>query len=108
MTVNNEIYFGIDPATGLGVNLNFAQPTRRTGAELQANWRIFAPLVIRASAGYVSAQFAGSSGYLPLVPRVTAKRGNPVVAARLVAMVVLGALCGQALRWQRLHQHAVP
>jgi iron complex outermembrane receptor protein len=72
MTINNEIYFGIDPKTGLGVNLNFAQPTRRVGTELQANWRVRQPLVVRASVGYVSAQFAGTSAYLPLVPRITA------------------------------------
>jgi len=72
MNVENEIFFGIDPRTGLGVNFNLPEPTRRTGAEVEARWRVSESVVLRASAGYVSAKLAGSGAEVPLVPKVTA------------------------------------
>ena len=72
MKVNDEINFGIDPQTGLSVNRNFDQPTRRTGAELEARWRLHKAVVVRGNVGYVSAKFADTGAYIPLVPRTTA------------------------------------
>ncbi|MEO8627356.1 MAG: TonB-dependent receptor [Betaproteobacteria bacterium] len=72
MKINDEIYFGLDPQTGTAVNRNFDQPTRRVGGELEARWRALTTLSVRASVGYVAAQFEGSDAYVPLVPRTTA------------------------------------
>ena len=72
MTVNDEIYFGLDPRTGSGVNRNLENPTRRTGGELEARWRPFQSLALRANLGYVAAKFEGTGADIPLVPRVTA------------------------------------
>ena len=72
MTIDDEINFGIDPLTGLTVNRNFDQPTRRVGAELEVRWRLLKSLVVRGNLGYVSAKFAETGTHVPLVPRVTA------------------------------------
>ena len=72
MTMNNEIYYGIDPTTGLGVNRNFDSPTRRVGVELEARWRALPTIALRTSLGYLVPTISGSYADIPLVPRSTA------------------------------------
>jgi len=72
MRINNEIYYGIDPATGLGVNRNFDSPTRRVGVELEARWRASPTVALRTSLGYLVPTISGSYADIPLVPRSTA------------------------------------
>lgn len=72
MRIENEILFGRDPTTGLAVNRNAGSPTRRTGLELEARWRLHPALTLRGSLGLVNARFDGTDAAIPLVPRTTA------------------------------------
>lgn len=72
MTIDDEIFYGRDPSTGLIVNRNSDLPTRRTGTELELRWRAHPTLTLRGSLGYVIARFEGPETYVPLVPRTTA------------------------------------
>ncbi len=72
MRIDDEIYFGQDPRTGLGVNRNFDRATERIGGELEARWLPLQSLAVRANVGYVSARFAGVGAHVPLVPNWTA------------------------------------
>lgn len=71
MRNRDEIHYGIDPLSGLSVNRNYDQPTRRTGAELEARWQVTPRLQLRANLGHVVAKFSGSGASIPLVPRQT-------------------------------------
>lgn len=72
MRIDDEIYFGLDPRTGFGVNRNFDEPTERIGGELEARWRATDAISLRANLGYVSARFLGTGANVPLVPQVNA------------------------------------
>jgi outer membrane receptor protein involved in Fe transport len=72
MRVRDEIMFAIDPATGLGLNLNLDSPTRRTGFELEARLRARKTVALRTSVGYVDARIVNTGTMVPLVPRTTA------------------------------------
>lgn len=53
-------------------NLNYAEPTRRIGAEAELRWKVLSRLAVRASTGWVQARFVGGDGEVPLVPAWTA------------------------------------
>ncbi len=72
MDVDDEIYFGRDPVTGIGLNRNYERPTHRTGAEAELRWRISGATSLRANAAYVLPRFGGVDADIPLVPRFTA------------------------------------
>ncbi|MBX9632646.1 MAG: TonB-dependent receptor [Burkholderiales bacterium] len=71
MRIADEILFGRDPVTGLAVNRNASSPTRRTGLELEARWRLHPTLTLRGSVGLVNARFDDTDATMPLVPRTT-------------------------------------
>lgn len=70
--IQDEIYYGADPASGLSANRNYDQPTRRTGGELEARWQATQTLALRAGVGHVVPRFVGTRADVPLVPRSTA------------------------------------
>lgn len=72
MQIDDEIYYGVDPATGLGVNRNFDSPTRRVGGELELRWQALPEWTMSGGLGYVDARFTGTYAQVPLVPSVTA------------------------------------
>lgn len=72
MRIENEIFFGRDPITGLAVNRNADSPTRRRGAELELRWRLHPTFAVRGSLGLVNARFESTDTRIPLVPAVTA------------------------------------
>jgi outer membrane receptor protein involved in Fe transport len=71
MRIADEILFGRDPVTGLTVNRNADSPTRRTGLELEARWRLHPTLTLRGSVGFVNARFEDTNATMPLVPSTT-------------------------------------
>lgn len=71
MRIENEILFGRDPTTGLAANRNAGSPTRRTGLELEARWRLHPTVTLRGSLGLVNARFETTDTTVPLVPRTT-------------------------------------
>jgi len=72
MRIENEIFFGRDPTTGLAVNRNADSPTRRTGTELELRWRAHSTFAVRGSLGLTNARFESTDTHIPLVPAVTA------------------------------------
>lgn len=72
MRVVDEITFGLDPATGLFLNQNLPDPTRRVGGELELRWRPVPSLALRGGVGYVDARIVGPDTQIPLVPATTA------------------------------------
>lgn len=83
----DEIYFGADPSSGLAINRNYEQDTRRQGIELEARARLGSYLIVRGNGTYLVPEFMGDGLSIPNVPRNTAN-------ASLEAQLVPG------LRWQ--------
>lgn len=81
MRVEDEIYFGQNPVSGLSLNRNYDRPTRRLGAELQARWRIAPDVSLTGNAAYVQPRFEGTDADIPHVPRRTASLGAEWKAA---------------------------
>lgn len=76
ITTEDEILYGLDLATGLTVNRNATELTKREGVELDFSYALFDhALTLRANAGYVDAQFEETGAFVPLVPRVNASVG---------------------------------
>jgi len=71
MDVDDEIYYGEDPATSTIYNRNYEQSTHRRGIELEGRWRLGPAWLLAASGGYVQPRFANGAD-IPHVPRVTA------------------------------------
>lgn len=71
MRNKDEIYYGADPSSGLNVNRNYDQSTRRTGAEIEAQWQATSRVHLRANLGTVVPRFVGTSADIPHVPRQT-------------------------------------
>ncbi|MEQ8661325.1 MAG: TonB-dependent receptor, partial [Gammaproteobacteria bacterium] len=78
MTVEDEIFFGFEPDTGLNVNLNIAQGSERQGVELELKGQFTRTLGGWLNASYLDARLAaGAAGaprnqgdtFIPLVPR---------------------------------------
>lgn len=72
MRVHDEIYYGSDPSSGLSANRNYEQTTHRQGAELEVRWQSTPTFTVRANAGYLKPQFAGTDADVPNVPRRSA------------------------------------
>jgi len=71
MRNKDEIYYGADPASGLSANRNYDQPTRRSGAEIEAQWQATPRVHLRANIGCVVPRFVGTDADIPHVPRQT-------------------------------------
>lgn len=71
MRINDEIYYGADPASGLRINRNYDQKTNRIGAEVEMRYQVLDSLSIKANAGYVVPELEGSHTDMPNVPRTT-------------------------------------
>lgn len=72
METEDEIYFGVEPATGASVNRNYEDSTRRIGVELEGRWQAHPRLWLNASFGYIQPRFVGSGADIPHVARRTA------------------------------------
>lgn len=66
MRVEDEIHYD---ASGLGVNRNYDDRTRRDGLELELAWRPRPELALRANLSLLKPVFAGSGADIPHVPR---------------------------------------
>lgn len=76
IVTNDEILYGKDIATGLTVNRNAREITRREGAELDFSYAMFdGSVTLHANAGYVEARFDESGAFVPLVPRINTSAG---------------------------------
>lgn len=76
ITTEDEILYGLDLATGLTVNRNANELTRREGGELDFSYALFDDvLTLKGNAGYVEARFEESEAFVPLVPRFSASLG---------------------------------
>jgi outer membrane receptor protein involved in Fe transport len=89
-----EILYGLDPASGEGVNRNAAERTERLGGELELGWQALPTLYVTGNAGYTRARFA-SGAQIPLVPEWTVAgalrwRARPRLSAS-VAVRYVGA-----------------
>jgi outer membrane receptor protein involved in Fe transport len=73
--IEDEIYYGEDPATGIAVNRNYERPTLRRGVEVEVRARPARGLYAWANGTFMEARFEGMSGYIPLVPRYQARVG---------------------------------
>lgn len=69
--IDDEIYYGADPAAGVSLNRNYDKKTNRSGAELEVRYRFANSLAIKANAGYVAPEFVGTQSDIPNVPRTT-------------------------------------
>jgi len=73
--IEDEIYYGEDPATGLSTNRNYDKPTVRQGVEVEVKVRPWRRLYVRANGTVLSARFEDMDSYVPLVPRCQARLG---------------------------------
>ncbi|MEW5736764.1 MAG: TonB-dependent receptor [Thermodesulfobacteriota bacterium] len=73
--IQDELYYGEDPVTGIPENRNFENTTRRTGVEVVAKYYPVDPLFLHASYTYIRAEFEGSGALVPLVPQHKADLG---------------------------------
>ncbi|MEQ8234590.1 MAG: TonB-dependent receptor [Gammaproteobacteria bacterium] len=69
MTVDDEIFYGFDPDTGLDVNFNLAQGTERHGVELELKGQLTRTLAGWLNASYLDARLAETDAREPAVPR---------------------------------------
>lgn len=66
--IEDEIYFGRDPVSGLGVNRNYDDPTRRRGIEVELKGQVSPALLLWANYAYTQAKFETRDTFVPLVP----------------------------------------
>ncbi len=76
IVTEDEILYGINPATSLSVNRNSDEKTRRLGAEADVRYELLdGKLALNGNIGYVEAVFEESGNSVPLVPRVNSSAG---------------------------------
>lgn len=92
-STTDEILYGLDPATGEGINLNAAERTERLGGELEIAWQALPSVRITANTGYTHARFA-SGGRIPLVPEWTAAGSLQWQAQPRLALTLAGRYVG--------------
>ena len=73
--IEDEIYYGEDPATGIAVNRNYEKPTLRRGVEVEVKARPARALYVWANGTWMEARFEGMNSFIPLVPRYQARLG---------------------------------
>ena len=74
-TIEDEIYYGEDPATGLPLNRNYDDRTVRTGVETDLKLYLLSNLYLWGNWTYMEARFQKTDAFVPLVPRYKASLG---------------------------------
>lgn len=67
--IEDEIYFGRDPVSGLSVNRNYDDATLRRGVELELKTSTLADWTLWANYSYTLAEFESRGTFVPLVPK---------------------------------------
>ncbi|MEW6265793.1 MAG: TonB-dependent receptor [Thermodesulfobacteriota bacterium] len=93
--IEDEIYYGEDPATGTQLNRNYDQRTIRRGVETEVKLYLTDKFFCWANLGIIDARFEGSGAYVPLVPEYKANIGAEWRIVQPLAVSVTGAFVGQ-------------
>lgn len=75
MDIEDEILYGKDPLTGLTVNRNSDEPTRRDGVELELRVFPLETVSLWVNGSIIKARFRETSSDVPLVPKHSANIG---------------------------------
>lgn len=75
MRVDDEIFYGYDPASGRTVNRNLDERSTRRGVELELKAQLGATLKTWSNLSYIDARLAASDAFIPLVPRAKIAAG---------------------------------
>jgi len=73
--IKDEIYYGEDPVTGLGVNRNYDEKTLRRGVETEVKIYPIDSVYLWGNYSYTEAKLETKGTYVPLVPKHKASIG---------------------------------
>jgi len=68
ISTEDEIYYGIDPSTGITENRNYEDVTLRQGVETEVKFFASDLLLLWANGSFIRAEFEGKGTKIPLVP----------------------------------------
>ena len=92
--IEDEIYYGMDPDTGLGVNGNYDDLTERTGVETDVRVYATDTLLLWGNYAYTDARFDKRDTFVPLVPKHKASLGFEWQIFEPLVLAVTGTYVG--------------
>lgn len=92
--IEDEIYYGEDPSTGLKINRNYDQKTIRRGVELDIKLYLKESFYIWGNASYIDAVFEETKDTIPLVPNFKASLGFEWKIVDPLLLAVTGTYVG--------------
>lgn len=93
--MEDEIYYGEDPETGLTLNRNYDQETIRRGIEAEVKLNVSEHLHCWGNVSVMEAKFEESGGFVPLVPGYKASLGLEYQPIDSLLVVLTGTLVGE-------------